>query len=168
MHEQNAILNGLAPTQIGILVPDLGAGIATYEATLGLKDWLVFTYSSETIPNLSYRGQPANCSFRVALAGSEPQFELIQPLEGESVYTEWIESRGYGIHHLGFHLPSIEKYVELFGERGLQPVQSGSGYGLDGDGAFAYFDTVDSMQLMLELIEVPARRRPSEPIPPVE
>ena len=37
--------------------------------------------------------------------------------------------------------------------------QTGGGYGLDGDGGYAYFDTVASFGVILELIEVPKRRR---------
>lgn len=164
MTELPSALSGLTPTQVGILVPDLEEGIRNYSAVLGLDDWLIYTYSRDSVPDLIYRGDPADCSFRLAMAGSGPQIELIQPLGGKSVYTEWIEARGYGLQHLGFHVPSMKTLTKRLEQEGILPVQSGSGYGLDGDGAFAYFDTVDSMHLMLELIELPARRRPTERI----
>ena len=36
------------------------------------------------------------------------------------------------------------------------------GYGLDGDGGFAYLDTIDDVGMIVELIEFPARRREPE------
>jgi len=162
MTELLSAFSGLTPTQVGILVPDLEEGVRTYAEVFGLENWLIYTYSRESVPDLSFRGKPANCSFRLAMAGSGPQIELIQPLGGESVYTEWIEARGYGTQHLGFHVESLRGISDQLEERGILPVQTGSGYGLDGDGAFAYYDAVDSMHLMLELIELPTRRRPSE------
>ncbi|MFF2840539.1 VOC family protein [Paenarthrobacter sp. NPDC057981] len=103
---------GLTLTQIGVLVPDLALGIQTYKEVLGLENWAIYTFSSAVVPNLTYRGQTANCTFRIALAGEGPQIELIEPLSGNSVYAEWIEARGYGVHHFGFLVPSL---VEMLG-----------------------------------------------------
>lgn len=158
-------LAGLPVAQVGILVPDLGAGIATWSALLGTDDWLVYTYGPETVPRLGYRGGPGAFRMRVALTGSSPQVELIESLEGPSIYTEWIEQHGFGLHHLGFRVPSAEEAVRRVTAGGIALLQSGSGYGEDGDGGFAYFDTQDSVGLIVEAIEVPRRRRPSEPIP---
>ncbi|WP_455356432.1 VOC family protein [Streptomyces sp. SYSU K217416] len=158
-------LAGLPVAQVGILVPELGAGIATWSALLGTDDWLVYTYGPESVPRLGYRGQTGKFRMRVALVGSAPQVELIESLEGPSIYTEWITEHGYGLHHLGFRVPSVKDAVDEVTAGGITLLQSGSGYGQDGDGGFAYFDTQNSVGLIVEAIEVPLRRRPSEPIP---
>ncbi|MFF0146047.1 hypothetical protein ATK36_0542 [Amycolatopsis sulphurea] len=41
-------------------------------------------------------------------------------------------------------------------------LQKGFGYGLGGDGDFVYLDTLDRYGVIVEAIEVPAVRRPSE------
>jgi catechol 2,3-dioxygenase-like lactoylglutathione lyase family enzyme len=153
---------GLAITQVAFLVPDLAAGVETWSSALGASDWLVYTYSPETVPHLTFRGEPGKFSMRLALCGAGPQLELIQPLGGPSIYHEWLEEHGFGVHHLGFHLPRLGPVAETLAADGFSPVQAGSGYGVDGDGAFAYYDLVDALGLYLELIETPARRRPSE------
>ncbi|MFJ5260049.1 VOC family protein [Streptomyces sp. NPDC088387] len=158
-------LRGLPVAQVGILVPDLAAGIATWSALLGADDWLVYTYGPDSVPQLTYRGEPGTFRMRVALTGAAPQVELIESLEGPSIYTEWIDEHGYGLHHLGFWIPSAEKTIREVTSGGVGLLQSGSGYGQDGDGGFAYFDTQDSVGLIVEAIEVPKRRRPSEPLP---
>jgi methylmalonyl-CoA/ethylmalonyl-CoA epimerase len=155
-------LSGLSPTQVCLLVPDLAAGVAMWSAVLGRSDWLVYTYSPETVPELTFRGQPGKFAMRLALSGSSPQLELIQPLVGPSIYHEWVEQRGYGTHHFGFHVPKAQVLIDALAAEGLEAVQTGSGYGMDGDGAFAYYDLVDALGLYVEIIEVPARRRPSE------
>jgi len=152
----------LGLSQLGIMVPDLEEGIRSYGSVLPLDEWLVYTYSPENVHDLSYRGAPAQLRFRLALAGSNPQIELIQPIDGPSIYHEWIERHGFGLQHLGFHVPKLAPVVAKLADQGWEPVQAGSGYGLDGDGAFAYYDTVAELGLMLEVIEVPARRMPSE------
>jgi methylmalonyl-CoA/ethylmalonyl-CoA epimerase len=161
-----AAFRGLRPSQVGFVVPDLAASVAQYRAMLGLDDWLVYTYTPDNVPELTFRGEPGRFAMQLALSGSGPQIELIQPLAGPSVYHEWIERHGYGIQHFGFHLPDISVYTEPLAKEGWLPVQTGRGYGLGGDGAFAYYDTLDSLGVMLELIEVPAVRRPSETLPP--
>lgn len=152
----------LGLSQLGILVPDLQEAINSYGSVLPLDQWLIYTYSRETVEDLSYRGEPSTAKFRLALAGANPQIELIQPIDGPSIYHDWVDAHGYGLQHLGFHVASLAPVVETLAGQGWHPVQTGSGYGLDGDGAFAYYDTVAELGLMLEVIEVPARRRPSE------
>lgn len=49
---------------------------------------------------------------------------------------------------------------------GYDLLQSGHGYGLDGDGGFAFFDTIDDFGILLEGIEVPRRRRPPDGVWP--
>lgn len=155
-------LRGRPITQIGLLVPDLVSGIANWSALLGRSDWLVYTYGPTTVPKLIFRGEQGRFSLRLGLSGSGPQLELIQPLEGPSIYEEWIAERGYGPHHVGFHVPLAQPVIEGLAAEGLSPVQSGAGYGMDGDGSFAYYDLVDEAGLYVEVIESPARRRPSE------
>ncbi|MFD0661907.1 VOC family protein [Thermocatellispora tengchongensis] len=129
-----APLAGLPVAQVGILVPDLAAGIATWSALLGGDDWLIYTYGPDTVPQLAYRGEPGTFRMRVALIGNAPQIELIESLEGPSIYTEWIAEHGYGLHHLGFRVPSVAEAIREVTASGVGLLQSGSGYGQGGDG----------------------------------
>lgn len=158
------VLRGHPVDQVAFLVPDLAQAIEAWKQ-LGYDEWKIYTYSPDSVPELTYRGQPGTYSMRLALSGSSPQIELIQPMDGPSIYHEWVESRGYGLHHVGFFVDSAAEIVDAFAELGTDPAQTGRGYGADGDGAFAYFDAVDStFAVVLEAIEVPAQRRPSETI----
>jgi methylmalonyl-CoA/ethylmalonyl-CoA epimerase len=148
--------------QVGIIVPDLEEGLRGYAAIGMIESWSIYTYGPATVPRVEYRGEAGQFSVRIALGGKQPQIELMQPLEGPSIYEEWIAERGYGLHHLGFFVPSLEDAVTAMAGAGFAVLQLGSGYGLDGDGGFAYFDTVEVASVILEAIEVPARRRAPE------
>lgn len=150
--------------QVALLVPDLEAAVRSWAGVYGSSDWLVYTYSPTNIEDCTYRGKPGTYEMRLALVGSSPQLELIEPRSGPSIYHDWIEERGYGLHHLGFYVPSITKAISAFEARGFPTIQSGRGYGLDGDGGYAYFDLQHPLGAVLEAIEVPRRRRPSEPL----
>jgi len=78
----------------------------------------------------------------------------------------WIETRGYGLHHVGVRVESIHELIADMVSAGYEILQSGHRYGLDGDGGFAYFDTLDDFGAILEGIEVPRRRRPPDGVWP--
>ncbi|MFD6274445.1 VOC family protein [Streptomyces sp. NPDC060209] len=149
---------------MGILVDDLTAGVEGWRAATGLDDWYVVTYDAEEIDGLSYHGSPGSFAMRLALAGQAPQIEFIEPLRGPSIYGDWIAERGYGMHHLGFHVDDIMAAVAAMAADGFEPIQSGFGYGADGDGGFAYYEVPSLSPLIVEIIEVPTQRRPSEPL----
>lgn len=151
--------------QVAFLVEDLGTSMTRWSALNRVDDWRIHTYDATNVSDLSYRGAPGTFSMQLGLLGAGPQIELIQPLGGPSIYHDWIERHGHGLHHFGFFVPSIAEAIASFDAAGHPTIQSGSGYGLDGDGGFAYFDFEDIYGIHLEAIEVPARRRPSEPPP---
>jgi hypothetical protein len=49
---------------------------------------------------------------------------------------------------------------------GLEMIQDGSGFGLDGDGHYAYLDTEERLGVTIELIQRPKRRHPPEKVYP--
>ena len=53
----------------------------------------------------------------------------------------------------------MQESLEIARRAGFAVTMEGSGYGLDGDGHFAYLDTEDTFGIALELMERPKRRR---------
>lgn len=158
--------------QIGIIVQDIDQAVRRYAKLWGLGPWSFYTYGPETVPHMTYRGADGAHSMRLALAGDSPQMEFIEPLDGPSIYHEFIDGTGYGIHHVGVVVDHFDGAAKSMMDAGYAIVQSGSGFGLDGDGAYAYFDTEGDLDVILEIIERPRRRRepeaiwPEEPKPP--
>ena len=154
------------PYQIGILVPDLKAALRRYSDLLGLGPWVRYVYGPGTISDFTYRGRPAEFSIEIALTGQSPQIELIEVRGRPSLYHEWIDVHGYGLHHVGVEVRSARAAMEEMAGAGYEVLQSGHGYGLDGDGGFAYFDTVSELGIIVEAIEIPKRRRPPDGVWP--
>jgi methylmalonyl-CoA/ethylmalonyl-CoA epimerase len=150
---------GLRPDQIGIVVEDLDRAARRYSEIFDCGRWSVYTYGPALLREPTFRGGTGTFEMRLALAGSGPQIELIQPLRGPSLYHEWLADHGEGLHHIGMRVPDLLAGIRDMEARGFALLQSGRGYGLDGDGGFAYFDTSAELGVILELIEVPARRR---------
>jgi catechol 2,3-dioxygenase-like lactoylglutathione lyase family enzyme len=146
-------LSGAHPFQIGILVVDLDEALPRYRSIFGRDDWVLVENGPQNMHGLHVRGRPAAFSMRLALCGSSPQVELLQPLAGPSILDEWLERRGEGLHHLGVIVESVDETIARMGEGGFPCVQHGYGFGADGSGAFAYFDTEQELGYLLEAIE---------------
>jgi methylmalonyl-CoA/ethylmalonyl-CoA epimerase len=162
-----ASLLGRAVGQIGIVATDLEATAARLSELLQSGPWRCWTYGPELLSEQVYRGRPTPYSVRVALNSQQPQIELLQPIAGPSIYHEWAERHGgTGVHHLAVYVSSLDDAIGSMRDAGVGLLQLGRGFGLDGDGGFAYFDTEDSVGVLLEAVEVPARRREPELVIP--
>lgn len=145
--------------QIGIVVPDLEAGLKTWSAALGLGPWIGYHFTPDTLQDFTYRGEPAEYSIDIAMTSSGPQVELVEVHGEHSLYHEWTDVHGYGIQHLGIRVEEMAPVKEEMLAAGYELIQSGHGYGAAGDGEFAYFDTLEDFGTLFELIQVPNERR---------
>ncbi len=153
--------------QIAIIVPDLDAAVKNYWERFGIGPWHFYTYGKPLVKRMSRNGVPAEYRMRVALGNvGAMRIELIQPLEGDTVYAEFVEEHGYGVHHVGVLTDSMQRSLREAGERGLRMTQDGAGFGPDGDGHYAYLDTEELIGTTVELIERPKRRAPPERVYP--
>jgi len=145
--------------QVALVVRDLEQSLSAYGRLLGVGPWNVYTLGPGRLREMTYRGQPGQFRFRHALASwGDLQFELVQPLDGPSIYHEYLERHGEGVQHLGTYVPDIQPAMREFESRGFELVQWGQGFGRNGDGAFAYYETNDAIAVLIELIEAPAVR----------
>lgn len=157
-------------TQVCILVPKLEPVVEAYYHKFGIGPWHFYTYKKPFVKEMSYRGRPANYASRIALSYFGPtRIELIEPLEGESLYSEFIREHGYGVHHFGLLVENMEQALKEAREAGFEMTMDGSGFGLDGDGHYAYLNTEKLFGVALELIERPKGRvKPEKIYPPEE
>lgn len=156
---------GTAPDQVGIVVPKLEDAFVAYGMDI---DWRCWTYGPDTLQRLEFRGGPGRFRMRIALSQTVPQLELIESEQGPNVYEEWAELHGYGLHHLGYFVESLEAVTVEMASAGIEVLQAGYGLGSDGSGGFVYFDTHAILGYIVEAIRPPARRREPEAVWPAE
>jgi hypothetical protein len=157
--------NGIA--QVCLIVEDLDKAMEKYWKLFGIGPWHVYTYGKPLVKKMSYRGRPSEHRMRVALSYIGPlRIELIEPLEGDTIYRDFVEEHGYGVHHFGVLVENMEAAIAQAEASGLTMIQDGSGFGLDGDGHYAYLDTADKIGVTIELIQRPKDRMPPEKIYP--
>jgi hypothetical protein len=95
---------------------------------------------------------------RLAVAGSHPQLELIEPVSGDTSFARLLDQRKECVHHLGFFVSDFWREVERIEAMGCPVLEAGGGHGATGDGAFAYLDTTELIGIYTEIIEPPVSR----------
>jgi catechol 2,3-dioxygenase-like lactoylglutathione lyase family enzyme len=150
-------LAGTSIFQVAFVVHDLTGALERYQTLLGPRSWRCYIFGADWHSSCEYRGGPTSFSVRLALSDGSPQLELIQPIEGPSIHEDWLRERGEGVHHLGVIVDSVPRTVERMATAGYEVVQTGSGFGADGDGVYAYFDTWRDIGVSIEVVEPPGR-----------
>jgi hypothetical protein len=143
--------------QVAFVVRDLDAALGRYTGLLGGAPWRCYAFSAAIHRSASYRGGPTDFSVRLALSDTSPQYELIEPQRGPGIHADWLEERGEGFHHLGVVVDSLDEATARMKAAGYDTVQTGAGFGGDGDGAYAYFDTTRDLGFVVEAVEPPGR-----------
>ncbi len=153
--------------QIALVVKDLDETVKKYHEVFGIGPWHFYTYEKPFVKKMTYKGEDADYSVRIALSYFGPmRIELIEVKEGDTVYGDFIKEHGYGVQHLGLLVEDMQVAIRQAAEAGYTVTQDGSGFGPDGDGHYAYLDTEDEFGVTFELIERPARRHSPEKIYP--
>jgi methylmalonyl-CoA/ethylmalonyl-CoA epimerase len=130
--------------QIGYVVRDLEKSAIEYSRRLGIGPWEVYTTSPPDLRDAVYRGKPIDHKFLIALAWNQTtQLELIQPVRGTNIYTEFLDRHGDGLHHVKEWVDDCQKALEEFKSRGAEVLQSGKydedeHYYLDTESVFGF------------------------------
>ena len=122
---------------------------------LGIGPWQIHTFSPENVANQTYRGQPSPFVLKVCFAQVGGMiWELMEPVSGATIFADFLEQHGEGIHHLAFDCNNIlfEERLAEFERRGFPLVQSGSWMGRN---HFAFFETEHATTTCFETYAFP-------------
>jgi methylmalonyl-CoA/ethylmalonyl-CoA epimerase len=156
--------------QVALIVPDLEKAVEQYWKLFRIGPWHFYTYGKPLVKRMTYRGKPSEYKMRLALSQlGSTRIELIELVGGDSVYADFVQEHGYGVHHFGVLVDDMEEAIAQAEAAGLAMTQDGAGFGRDGDGHYAYLNTEDKIGVTIELIERPkARMTPEKVYPPEE
>ena len=152
--------------QVCIVVRDLDKSMESMWNTFGIGPWNIHTRDSKVLTDATYHGKPARFVFKVArtqnkLGGAE--IELIEPVEGDNIYSDFLREHEEGIHHLGwYYADSLESFTETtrtLEKAGFPCIMSGR----PAYGACAFFDTTKVLNTVLEMRWVDASKGPQRP-----
>jgi methylmalonyl-CoA/ethylmalonyl-CoA epimerase len=134
--------------QIAYVVRDLEAAMKRHVEVCGIGPWSIYTFTPEKVQDYVYRGRPATHTCLIAVAWQDRiQVELMQPLTGYSIYDEFLDAKGEGLHHVKMFHADCRKAVEDYAKRGYPVIQSGR---FDEDEHY-YLDTEKDFGYIIEL-----------------
>jgi methylmalonyl-CoA/ethylmalonyl-CoA epimerase len=155
--------------QVAIVVKDLDHTVMQWWKLFGIGPWHFYTYGKPLGLKMNYHGNPVEYEMRLALANiGSLRIELIEPVGGPTVYDDFVKAHGYGVHHFGVLVGDMQSAIEQTEDAGLAVAMDGSGFGLDGDGHYAYLNTEELVGTTIELIERPKTRLTPEKVYPPE
>ena len=148
--------------QVAYVVRDMEKALKLYWEVFEIGPWMVYTFAAPLMRDSIVRGKPSNHSYLLAVTRHlDVQQELVQPLSGDSIYTEHLKKKGEGIHHVKLFYPDLSAARARFAALGYHEIQSGK---VD-DNEFYYLDTEADFGYVIELsnrgkIWASARRYP--------
>lgn len=140
-------------TQLCWVTEDIGATETFLSANFGVPSWTRLPDIHFDPENCTLHGEPADFSVHVSLGyAGDLQLEIIQPVSGDSIYTEFLASSPPGLHHLCFEVEDMAVALASAAEAGIEVVQAGSMMG--GGMKFAYLDGAAHGVPYVELAEL--------------
>jgi methylmalonyl-CoA/ethylmalonyl-CoA epimerase len=120
---------------IGIVVKDLSSALAVYTQVLGLEVW---TRELDEVK---------------LLIGFVPVgdvlIELIQPLDGEAEFTNFLARHGEGFHHLAYEVQDIHQALRNLEEKGVHLIDRTPHQGAEGLIAFVAPESMNGIRVEL-------------------
>ena len=126
---------------IGSVVRDVDKSVEYYQS-LGIVD--------KATDRITMEGKKAKLIGRFIHIGSL-MIELWQPVRGETVQQEFLNSRGEGVNHIAFHVDDLAREKAKLVEKGISVVFSVK----EQEGDMAYFDARKVGNILIELIQPP-------------
>ena len=134
--------------QVAIVVHDLETAMRTYVQDYGIGPWDIYEFNPGNVKGMREYGRPVERSWRLAVAMvGQVQWELIEPLDDESIYARFLAEKGEGLHHLGVAVPNFDETLAAQAERGNDVVLGGEFSGI----SFAYLATDRDLGVLTEI-----------------
>lgn len=149
---KGSIPPGMRISQVAVVVKDLRKTMEAYTKIMGWKPWSVYEHKPPILHHTMLHGKPETFSMLGAEVHCNPiDFEILQPLEGPSIYKEFLEEKGEGIHHVAVvnSTDDVDAALANFKKNGVEVTMEGRlGEGI----RFYYLDTDPVLKMTAETV----------------
>lgn len=139
-------------TQVSLAIEDLDTTMQRYHRAFGWAPWQVFDHVPPMHHNTQLRGEGVHYALRGAeVYVGEMNFELLQPLEGPNLWSEFLERRSEGIASIAAMFHEREEGDEVkrqFRDRFGIPVSMKADIGSHIE--YYYLDTEEQFGMLIE------------------
>jgi hypothetical protein len=149
-----------APVQIAWVSQDLDATETALTGLLGVKKWVRLPDVHFGPDTCSYLGRPADFVASVSLSYlGDMQLELITPVRGPNIYSDYLRDSGPGLHHICVEAETHEQFDDILAtgaQHGASVVQEGV---MPGGLRFAYLAAPQAGVPFVEVAHISAEMR---------
>lgn len=118
-----------------------------YVEDYGIGPWEIYEFNAGKAEDFREFGQPVERSWRLAATKvGQVQWELIEPLDEESIYARFLAEKGEGVQHIAVATPNFDEAIAQ-AERGNGVILSGK----FGGGRVAYLGTDRDLGVVMEI-----------------
>lgn len=118
-----------SPIQIAWVTADLDTTERALTGLLGAKKWVRIPDVHFAPDSCTYRGKPADFVASISLSYlGDMQLELISPVHGENIYSDFLRDHGPGLHHICMEAETLERFEAALvdaSHHGAEVVQQG-------------------------------------------
>lgn len=134
--------------QIAIVVRDLDATLKRYEEDYGIGPWQIHQLKPGDSDDMREYGKRVEASNRFAttMVGGV-MWELIQPLDADSLWGRFLAEKGEGVHHIAVATPSYDDALAAEAKRGDTLALNGTFGGIK----VSYLPTDRKLGVLLEV-----------------
>jgi len=138
---------------VAVVVQDMDKAVKYYQS-LGIGEFLPeFMLDSSTYTEYEVYGKTSDSidktRMRFIQIGPSFKLELVQPLEGEPIYKEFLKSEGEGVHHIAYTVDDLDREIAKLAKKGIPIITRVKTQ----TGGFAYCDTRKVGNVIIELIQ---------------
>jgi len=140
-------LGNLELFQLGYVYKDVEKQSRIMESVYGMSKFIVF---DPVDIQINYRGKDTEIKVKAAFGKlKDTEFELIQLVEGDSIYKEFLDQGRQGLHHVCYRVENLQNLVKKYISEGVNVLQSGKIITT----SYAYMDTEKTLGIIIELAE---------------
>lgn len=138
--------------QVGFIVRDIERAAKRFCAIFGVDMPPIWQTPGYAQVNTTFQGEPSEATAKLAFFDAgQLQIELIEPDEKPSVWREFLDAHGEGVHHIAFKVKDTNESAQFLAEHGITIRQQG--LYADRSGMYTYLDSGPVLGVMIELLE---------------
>lgn len=141
--------------QVGMVVSELEKTLDNFQKILGIGPFRIAEYppKDDGACMREYQGEPADFTAKFCFFHfGNIELEVIQPLSGKSIWSDFLEEHGPGLHHIKFSMDRLEPARQRLEQEGFRCVQQGAAVGPNKGKVWAYYDLDGALPLCIEIM----------------
>ena len=135
--------------QVGIVVRDREETIKNMRDVFGVEPAMITKTTADA--NSTYYGEQADYEADLLFYRfASIELEFVVPIRGKSIWQDFLDEKGDGIHHVLFNVDNYEEAKAQMASQGISLMQEGAST-LQAGAKWGYFDTLSKLPFIIEM-----------------